>query len=122
MTKKILITGSRDFLDSNIILNAISAEFDAEEQLIVIQGGARGADSIAQQLSRLSAFCTTVTVDADWVNLPRWEAGPRRNRHMLDLGPDVVLAFFQRGAKNRGTQNCVDQAKARGIPVKEFSS
>lgn len=120
MTKKILVTGSREFTDSVCMSDAISAEFDDEQQLIVINGGARGADRIADDLSRRSPYITPVIVPADWDNLERWEAGPRRNRHMLDLEPDVVLAFFKHGAGNRGTSNCVKAAQDRGIPVKEF--
>lgn len=122
-TKKILVTGSRDFTNVEMLRAALIAEVpEGVDQVIVIQGGARGADRIALDLSVASPVATTVTVPADWVNLPRWLAGPRRNAHMLELGPDIVLAFFLNGAKNSGTSNCVMQAKNLDIPVKEFWS
>lgn len=122
MTKKVLITGSREFNNSDVMLAAISAEFDSEGQLIVIHGAARGADTLADRMCTASEYITVVKVPADWDHLPRWEAGPRRNRHMLDLLPDVVLAFKQAGAPNKGTQHCINEATSRGIPVKVFTS
>ena len=120
MTKKILVTGSREFSDVEMIREALIAEVPEGENVIVIHGAARGADSIADALSLDSPIATTVRVPADWKNRPRWDAGPIRNGHMLDLGPDVVLAFFKVGAKNSGTQDCVNQALSRQIPVKVF--
>jgi hypothetical protein len=122
LTKKILITGSREFSDVQVVLDAINNEFDEEGRLILIHGDARGADSIADDLGTRSPYITVVRVPADWENLPRWEAGPLRNRAMLDLVPAVVLAFKRTGAGNRGTQNCIDEAKKRNIPVKEFEA
>ena len=126
MTKKVLVTGSREYglVASEVMLmsEAIAAEFETRDPIILIHGDARGADFVANELGKQSPYITVVKVPADWDNLQRWEAGPRRNGHMLDLGPDVVLAFYKEGAGNRGTQNCVDQAEARGIPVKKFTS
>lgn len=123
MTLKILITGSREFHDEEVMrsaLNAAVTEFGPSPQIIVIHGAARGADSLADKLAVASSAATVVRVPADWENLERWEAGPRRNGHMLDLGPDVVLAFYRTGAANRGTANCVKQARDRDIPVREY--
>ena len=121
MVKKILVTGSRDFTDKETIRQALIAEYEGDD-LIVIHGAARGADSLADALAVSSPIATVVRVPADWENRPRWQAGPLRNEHMLELGPDIVLAFYKNGAGNRGTANCVQQAKDRGIPVKEFTS
>jgi len=122
MTKKILVTGSREFSNIEMVRSALIAEVPTGEDVIVIQGDAAGADRIAKELAIASPIATVVTVPADWVNRPRWQAGPLRNQHMLELNPDIVLAFFKEGAGNRGTQNCVNQARDMGIPVKEFRS
>lgn len=39
---------------------------------------------------------------------------------MLQLNPDIVMAFYKTGATNRGTQNMVDQAQKVGIQVVAF--
>lgn len=51
-----------------------------------------------------------------------WEAfgaaaGPVRNRWMLDLEPDLVIAF----PGGKGTKNMIEQAKKRGVPVMVIS-
>jgi hypothetical protein len=120
MTKKILVTGSREFTDVEVMREALIAEVPEGERVIVIHGCARGADSIADKLATDSPIATVVKVPADWDHVPRYEAGPLRNGHMLDLNPDVVLAFLQTGAKNAGTKNCIKQADERGIQVKVF--
>jgi hypothetical protein len=43
-----------------------------------------------------------------------------RNQKMVDERPDVVLAFFLTGAKNRGTQLTLDMAIKAGIPYEEI--
>lgn len=122
MTKKIQITGSRDFDDGLVILNAIEAERETDEQrLIVVHGGARGADSIAGTIGTAMVNTLVAVMPADWKNDGRHEAGPIRNSAMLELSqPDVVLAFYKNGAKNAGTQDTVNKAEAMGIPVKKF--
>lgn len=121
------MTGSRDFTNVEVIRQALTDEYSRaknpdQDGLIIIHGGARGADSIADRLATDSPIATVVRVPADWEHRPRWQAGPIRNQHMLELLPDVVLAFFKTGAGNRGTQNCVNQARERGIEVKEYTS
>jgi hypothetical protein len=41
----------------------------------------------------------------------------KRNQKMVDMAPDVVLAFFVVGAANKGTQMTVDMAEKAGIKV-----
>lgn len=118
MSKKILVTGSRDFDDGQIVLDAITAEMDGE-RLIVISGGARGADALAHFVATKLSGVLSATMLADWENDGRG-AGPIRNAAMLELEPDLVLAFYKEGAANRGTQNCVDAATRLDIPVKVF--
>ncbi len=122
MTKKILVTGSRDFDNGQMILDAIIAEHAPGTRSILIHGGARGADEMAGIAGKHIPGILVASVPADWDNDGKFAAGPIRNAAMLDLEPDVVLAFYKTDAANRGTQNCVDQATARGIEVKVFTS
>lgn len=121
---KVVITGSREFTEVDIIQRALAQERIAlpngHKRMIVIVGGAKGADMIAQKLATDAMECNVVIVPADWDHDGRAKAGPLRNRAMLDLNPDVVLAFLKDGAGNVGTTDTMSEAKRRGIPVKEF--
>lgn len=60
---------------------------------------------------------------ADWEVIPHppearegW-AYAKRNKEMIDTSPDYVIAFFLKGAGNRGTQMTYDMAKAAGLKI-----
>lgn len=57
-----------------------------------------------------------IKIMAEWNRLGR-RAGPIRNREMLDLQPDIVLAFHDNLGESRGTKDCAEEAIRRGIPV-----
>lgn len=115
--RKIVVTGSRDWTDGQAIINALKEmknRFPGEE-LVLITGGARGADKLAYEIGKRHGF-TTVILDANWSNQGR-TAGPIRNRRMLDwFAPiDVVLAFpLPQGS---GTRDCMAEALKRNIEV-----
>ncbi len=80
---------------------------------IIIEGGAPGADLIARETAQaLGLHCAEVA--ALWGSYGR-SAGHRRNQAMLDLRPELVIAF----PGGAGTANCVFQARQRGIRVEE---
>ncbi len=118
---KILVTGSRDWSSREAIWDAISGACDPHWRecpydVVLIHGGARGADTIAGEYATYEGIEVIVCL-ADWNKYGK-SAGVIRNNHMLDMDPDVVLAF-QRN-KSRGTQHCIGEARRRGIPVKLF--
>jgi len=115
-----MVTGSRDFDDGQTVMDAIWAERVEGERMLVISGGARGADAMAHLVATRLDNTLSVKVDADWTNDGK-AAGPIRNAAMLELNPVVVLAFYKEGAANRGTQNAVDAATRLGIPVRKFT-
>lgn len=45
-----------------------------------------------------------------------------RNQKMVDRLPDKVLAFYLRGAENKGTKMTADMAKRKGLWVLEIES
>jgi hypothetical protein len=116
---RVLICGSRGWKDPTPI-DTILAGCDvlsegADEKLVVIQGGARGADTLAATLAR-GWRAQVITEEADWDRYGKG-AGPVRNKKMLDdHKPDVVYAFRTYG-KSNGTDDMCNQARARGIPV-----
>lgn len=125
---RVLVTGSRQVLNQE----PIYAELDAlwkqwwptavfPDQFIVVHGNAPGADTLAAQWCHDRRDRPGITQE---VHPAKWGeygslAGGIRNGEMVRLGADIVLAFFQAGAKNRGTQNCVNQAKLAGLTVEE---
>jgi len=107
---RILVTGSRTWDLYGPVFIALSL-FGPET--VVVHGGAKGADSLAEDAAKQLGFQTEVHF-AQWDKHGR-RAGILRNEEMLDTSPDLVLAFWD-GA-SRGTRHCIDSARIRGIPV-----
>lgn len=106
---KVLVCGSRSWTDLKRISKRISL---LPKDSLVIQGGASGADIMARHAAKLYGL-HYAEVPALWEN--GRGAGPTRNLVMLDLEPDLVIAF-QKG-NSRGTQHTIDHARKRGINV-----
>ncbi len=115
MRRKVLVCGSRNWADgSPERYRALKDRLSQQDVLsaIVIHGNAKGADRMAE------AVCVENNVHTAKVE-PRWrgfgkEAGYLRNCAMLDLQPDLVIAFT---TGSRGTQLTINEARKRGIPV-----
>lgn len=111
---KILVTGSRDWTDRKTLQDALR-EYNAADN-ILIEGGAKGADRIAREFAE-DCVWSIMTVLAQWEKYGK-SAGPTRNREMLDMQPDIVLAFPTKDSK--GTIDCINQAIWRQIPVEIY--
>lgn len=113
---RILITGSRDWADWNLLNNTLN-EYANERDIVVVHGDCpRGADALAQkwvdyQRVRVERY------PADW-NAYGKAAGFRRNAEMVNLGADVCLAFIKNGS--RGATHTANLAEKAGIPVRRF--
>lgn len=113
--KKAIFCGSRKWGDHLAIRRKIE-EVDRRfskmgEPWMLIEGGAQGADAIAhQEASKLGI--PVVTVQANWKHYGR-AAGPMRNKWMLALEPDLVVAFPV--SDSVGTLHMVEVAKAQGV-------
>jgi hypothetical protein len=84
------------------------------EGLVILSGGARGADRDAELWASARGVAIRV-ITAEWVKHGR-AAGPMRNRLLLDLNPDLVLAFRSKGP-SPGTDDMIRAATKRGIKV-----
>ena len=135
---RILVTGSRDFADLAAVRRAL-AEVTAGRRRphTLVHGAARGADHLAAIAARINGWQVEVYAAA-WTApcLPECQpdcrkirrdgtsycraAGYYRNQHMVDLGADVLVAFFKTGARNSGTRDCVRRAQSAGIPVHPY--
>lgn len=104
---KVLVCGGRDFCDRHLV-DRVLGELDIA---VLISGGALGADSLAEDWARRNEV-TRVIMPAKW-KLHGKAAGPIRNRNMIKLMPDLVVAF----PGGSGTRDMIKVAKERNIPV-----
>lgn len=119
---RVLVCGGRTYNDKDRVwrtldeIAGISEEQPLAAHVVVIHGGALGADILADAWA-----VTSYAGIAQY--LPYWKgqgraAGPIRNQRMIDDGkPDLVVAF----PGGKGTADMVRRARAAGIPVREIS-
>lgn len=120
---KVLVCGDRNWTDSELIRTRLAKLVQSAEvgtqALLLIHGAARGADSIAGTIARAWAETMPINISefpANWGLYGR-AAGPIRNREMLQMRPDLVLAFHDDIESSRGTKNMVAIARKTGVPV-----
>lgn len=113
---RLLVCGSRNWTDMDAIYDVL-ADYRTPRPVIVLHGGARGADSLADDAARLHGYAREV-YKADWKKHGK-RAGILRNLRMLDAYADKVIAFHD--GQSRGTQHTIDEARKRGIPVEVHS-
>lgn len=109
---RLLICGDRNWSDGNVIREVIE-KFKPE---LIIEGEARGADTLAR-LSANTLGIETLKFPADWEKYGR-AAGPIRNSQMLKEGnPDVVVGFHYKVDESKGTRDMLTRAKKSGKPT-----
>lgn len=113
---RILVTGSRDWSNCQLLEHTLImyASWAGNFQLVV-GDCPTGADAMATDWAIRYDKPTPEVHNADWAAYGK-RAGPLRNQTMVDSKPDVCIAFFEPGAKNRGTADCVERARRAGIP------
>lgn len=126
--RRILITGSRTWPRAAIVWALLDGEVEAELRerdqpgLIVVHGGAVGADRHARDWARMTSRHHGVTVTQE-EHIPQWrpygiynpQAGLARNLEMVRLGADVCYAFIHNGS--RGATHCAEASEKIGIPT-----
>lgn len=108
---KILVTGSRDWVDESVIVNAFLL-WRATEKDTVIHGDARGADKLAGMVASQLGMAV-IPVPANWGLLGK-AAGMIRNQMMLEMEPDFIFAFHDDLPTSRGTRDMVRRARFAG--------
>jgi hypothetical protein len=115
---RVIVTGSRDWDDEQAIRLALAliTQLHGSELTVVHGACPTGADAIADRVaSQWGGGMTVERHPADWGTHGK-AAGFIRNKGMVDLGADVVLAFQKN--KSRGTQHTIDLARKAGIEVR----
>lgn len=105
----------RDFIREN--LNAkLTKAISFGGEIIIIAGGAPGADTVAEEWARENG-CLVEVFPADW-NTHGKSAGFIRNSQMLKEGkPDLVMAF----PGGKGTRMMCDLAEKAGVRVNKYT-
>jgi hypothetical protein len=108
----VLVCGGRAFRDAFFVVRTLDDFRKSTPIELVIQGGARGVDSVAHAWA-VARGIPCDTYPADWAAHGR-RAGPIRNARMLAEGrPDLVVAF----PGGPGTADMVRQAERAGVRV-----
>jgi hypothetical protein len=120
----VLVTGGRDYTDYETVEEPIRflVGFYGDD-LRMLHGGARGADSLAQRAIEKYEI-THKVFPADWKTHPK-AAGPIRNVQMVDYldfcrnkGHTTQILAFPGGS---GTIHCISEAEDRFHPVDRFA-
>ena len=133
---RILVTGGREYHNYDALSEALynvlppttddPATWLAPDDTVIIHGGARGADTLADQWA-IANHVAFEQYKPDWTDMSQpcvvkynnsgqynALAGFKRNQRMIDEGkPDIVLACIG----GRGTADMIKRAKDAGIPV-----
>jgi hypothetical protein len=120
---RVLICGSRNWTNKAPIFTYLDGLLvsckKAGGQLVVIEGGAKGADVIAQEWCANQDDIEHLSYAADWSEYGK-AAGAIRNEKMLKEGkPDLVMAFksdFDWFFEAGGTEHMVKIASKAGVP------
>ena len=117
---KVIIAGSRKYDDYETLREKcdtiLSKKFaDPNVQVIVVSGGATGADSLGERYA-VERGLQIERHPADWDKYGK-SAGPRRNAEMAAVA-DALIAFPKQDEPNKGTLNMIETAKAKGLPIR----
>lgn len=118
----ILCCGDRYWKDQSFIRTVLITYMSHNpDHDLVIEGDCRGADRMAGAAARSLRMQISV-YPAKWrVNgVYNPNAGPERNRVMLDQKPNLVIAFHDNLNASVGTKDCVIEATYRSIPVHHY--
>ena len=104
---KLMIAGSRSITDFDI------SPYIPDGTDVIISGGARGVDSLAEQYAdkmRISKYIVRP-------NYAKYKKGAplKRNREMVDFA-DMVIVFWDNHSK--GTKSTIDYANKTGKPIR----
>ena len=114
METRIIVCGGVHFNDYEDFINKMDPLVASYENVTLISGHAKGADTLAEKYASEKGIPIKV-FPAEWTKYGK-AAGPIRNRAMLDYAKEqnpVVVAFWN--GESRGTGNMIKQAKKAGV-------
>lgn len=117
---RVIIAGGRDFTNYTYAKEILDKLFRRlnKEKLIIISGGARGADAIGERYAREHNIALEI-YEADWNRQPDGSydksAGYKRNTQMADVS-QALVAFWD--GRSRGTNHMIKIAEAKNLNVR----
>ena len=116
MTKRIVIAGCRDYTnykEAKEYIDACISQIRKENEIIIISGGAKGADALGEQYAKENSF-KIERYPADWEKYGL-SAGPKRNEQMAKIC-DFVICFWD--GRSRGTKSMINYANKYKKPIR----
>ena len=113
---KVLVCGSRYWNNKESIFERLKL---LPKDTTIIHGCANGADKLAGIVAKELGFIV-VEVPAEWKKCGK-RAGILRNLKMLDLKPDLVLAFHSNLSGSKGTSHTLREANKRNILARLYT-
>lgn len=111
--QRVIFCGSRTWNRIDVVAKVVEK---LDSDAVVIQGDARGADTIAKACA-IERGLKVLSFPADWDRHGR-SAGFRRNLQMLEEGEaNLVVAFIDTNWVSKGTRNMIELAEAKGVQV-----
>jgi len=108
---KVIIAGSRDIVDYELVLEAIAnANFDITS---VVSGGARGVDRLGEQFAK-DCGLPIHPFPADWNGPHKKAAGHIRNAEMAKFGQALIAIW---DGSSPGTKNMIDVARKNNLKI-----
>lgn len=112
MFTKLIIAGSRDFTDYQLLKSTIeSFNFDKDE-LMIVSGTAKGADKLGERWARENGVMIN-SYPADWDRYGK-RAGYIRNAIMAENATHLIVFW---DGKSKGTKNMIDSAFKKNLSV-----
>lgn len=116
----IIVCGDRHWDDEAMIRDVLERIIGKEHIKLVVDGAAKGADSLAHKVAKAMGLATH-RVRAEWQKYGA-AAGPIRNRRMLnEQSPDLVIAFHDDLSSSKGTKDMLKAASKAHVETKLFS-
>lgn len=116
----VVICGSREFSNYELLKEKcdyfLSRKIGNGDKIVIISGGARGADSLAEKYANEKGFELKV-ISAQWDKYGK-RAGFIRNNKMAELG-NACIAFFTETSECKGTSMMVRIAREKHLLVRE---
>ena len=113
---KVIIAGSRGFSNYKLLkekCNRFLREKRKECNIIIVSGGARGADALGEKYAKDEGFSLEI-YPAQWKKFGK-AAGFRRNEQMAEVA-DALIAFWD--GKSHGTKHMIDIMNEKNLLVK----